>query len=505
MAKYSHTKQDKSPLPTEPIDRIVGPLARFMHVEAAGGVVLLLFTVAALGLANSPWSEAFLAIWKTKVGVTWGEWEFVHSLKHLINDGLMAVFFFVIGLEVKRELVVGELSDLRKAVLPVAAALGGMILPAGIYIAVELGNPGLRGWGIPMATDIAFVVGCMAILGRRVPASLRVMLLSLAIADDIGAILVIAIGYTDDLSLTWLMIGFAGIAGVYGCARLGVRSFAVYTILGAFVWFAFHESGVHATIAGVILGLMTPARSYISQGRFGSLLESAHDVFTGDWEQEEHRPERLRKFQRAARETIPPLEYLENTLHPYVSFAIMPLFALANAGVVFKPTYLASSVAIATMLGLVVGKPLGIALFSWLAVVTRIGKKPQGVSWTQIVAGGCLAGIGFTMAMFIAALAFSTSGANVEGKTQALSGLLGTAEQQKALQKHLVEAAELDALAELLTTDEQHKALEQFLTAKETASSRTKMLDQAKIGVLAGSAISAALGMGLLLFAGGKP
>ncbi len=302
----------------------------------------------------------------------------MHSLKHLINDGLMAIFFFVIGLEVKREIVLGELRDFRRATLPIAAALGGMILPAGIYIAIELGNPGLRGWGIPMATDIAFVVGCMAILGRRVPGSLRVMLLSLAIADDIGAILVIAIGYTDDLSVMWLVIGFAAIAAVSGFARLGVRSFLVYTILGTFVWFAFHESGVHATIAGVILGLMTPARSYISQGTFGSLLESARDVFSGNWEEEEHRPERLRKFTKAARETIPPLEYLEQTLHPYVSFAIMPLFALANAGVVFKPTYLASSVAIATMLGLIIGKPLGIALFSWLAVVTGIGKKARG-------------------------------------------------------------------------------------------------------------------------------
>lgn len=450
MAKHGHPVDDDGPqLPREPIQKLVGPVSRFMHVEAAGGVVLLACTIAALVLANSPWADGFLGIWKTKVGIKWGDFEFVHSLKHLINDGLMAIFFFVIGLEVKREIVLGELRDLRRATLPIAAALGGMIVPAGLFLMGQYGQPGMRGWGIPMATDIAFVVGCMAILGPRVPSGLRVMLLSLAIADDIGAILVIAIGYTDNLSIAWLAAGFVGIGVVYGLARLGVRSFVAYTAAGVFIWFAFHESGVHATIAGVILGLMTPARSYVSTGLFGEILRRADQVVSGDWEAVSHRPQRVRSLLWAARETISPLEYLEFALHPYVSFAIMPIFALANAGVPLHLSDLASPVAIAVILGLVIGKPVGIVLFSWAAVASGLGKRPGGVSWMMIGGGGCLAGIGFTMAMFIASLAFVPT----------------------------------------------------KFTDPEQAAAVQSLLDQAKIGVLAGSAISAALGMGLLTIA----
>ncbi|MDH3685693.1 MAG: Na+/H+ antiporter NhaA, partial [Myxococcales bacterium] len=236
-----------SALPREPIQRLVGPLERFLHIESAGGVVLLFAALMALGLANSPWSEWFLGLWKTRVAFAIGGFEMDHSLKHWINDGLMAIFFFVIGLEVKRELVLGELRDLRRAVLPLVAAVGGMVVPAGIYLAFQAGEPAARGWGIPMATDIAFVVGILALLGSRIPMSLRVMLLSLAIADDIGAILVIAVGYTADLSLGWLAFGLSGMGVVILLGRLGVRSVAVYMGVGGFVWLGFHESGVHAT------------------------------------------------------------------------------------------------------------------------------------------------------------------------------------------------------------------------------------------------------------------
>ena len=417
-------------LPKSPIDHIIDPVVRFFHVEAASGVLLLVSTVVALVLANSPASASFLQFWKTEVGLTIGTFEFRHSLKHLINDGLMAIFFFVIGLEVKREMVLGELRDVRRAALPIAAAFGGMIVPAFVYLLWLFGGEGQRGWGIPMATDIAFVVGCMAVLGSRVPHSLRIMVLSLAIVDDIGAILVIAIGYTEDLSIAWLLVGFFGIAVVFLAGRLGVRSFAVYTAIGVFVWFAFHESGVHATIAGVILGLMTPAKPYVSEGFFGDVLRRAlHVVEGGGFNTLPHRTQKVREFQRIASETVSPLEHLETTLHPWTSFVIMPIFALANAGVPARLSDLDQPVAVAVMLGLMLGKPLGILAFSWMAVKSRLAKLPDGVSWGVIIAAGFLAGIGFTMALFIAGLALSDSLLNVAKigvlAGSALSALIG--------------------------------------------------------------------------------
>jgi len=389
-------------LPREPIHRLTAPLERFMHVEAASGIVLLAATIAALVLANSPWSQGFLDFWKTEVGFSLGSFEMYHSLKHWINDALMAIFFFVIGLEVKRELVIGELRDPRRAALPVFAALGGMIAPAAVYLLLQAGEPGQRGWGIPMATDIAFVVGCMAILGRRVPLGLRVMVLSLAIADDIGAILVIAIGYTESLNLMALLLAFAGIVGIFVLSRLGVRSFIMYVLVGTVVWFGFHESGVHATIAGVILGLMTPTREYIGPG----LLEGAYDLFRGEgWENVTHRAIKVAHIQKLARETVSPVEYLEGVLHPWVSFLIMPLFAFANAGVPFALSDFADPVAQAVAAGLVIGKPVGIVLFSYLAVRVGLASLPEGVNWGIVIGGGFLAGIGFTMALFIAGLA----------------------------------------------------------------------------------------------------
>jgi NhaA family Na+:H+ antiporter len=381
-------------------------LGRFLHVAAAGGFVLLLATAVALALANSPWSEQYLGLWKTEVGFRLGSFEMFHSLKHWISDGLMAIFFFVVGLEVKRELVLGELNELRRAVLPIAAAVGGMVVPAGIYIALQAGEPGQRGWGIPMATDIAFVVGCMAVLGPRIPRILRILLLSLAIVDDIGAILVIAIGYTEEIHTTALLLAFLGIGVVFVLGRLGVRSFTVYIVLGTLVWLGFHESGVHATIAGVILGLMTPARSYVSTGLFGEMLQKAHEVVHGEhWQNAKHRGGKIRNLQRATRETIPPLEFLEDTLHPWTSFLIMPLFALCNAGVAIEFSDFANPVAMAIMAGLVIGKPVGIVILTWLAVKMFTKKLPEGLNWGAITGGGFLAGIGFTMALFVAGLA----------------------------------------------------------------------------------------------------
>jgi NhaA family Na+:H+ antiporter len=395
-------------LPAEPIDRVVEPVARFLHVEAASGVVLLLVTVAALVLANSPASQDVHSFWNTPVGFSLGAFEMRHSLKHWINDGLMVIFFFVVGLEVKRELVLGELRDLRAAALPIAAALGGMVAPAAFYLVFQWGEAGQRGWGIPMATDIAFVVGCLAVLGPRVPRSLRILLLSLAIADDVGAILVIAIGYTSGLHLSGLAWGILGIGLVMLLARVGVRSVPVYVLLGVGIWFGFHESGVHATIAGVILGLLTPARPWVSEGLLAQFVHKLGGFLQGaSWRDMHQRQAVLRSVERAARETIAPVERLETALHPWVSFVIMPLFAFANAGVSIQVGAFTDSLAVAVVVGLAVGKPLGIVLFSCLAVCAGLAKLPEGVSWGILAAGGVLAGIGFTMSLFIAGLALS--------------------------------------------------------------------------------------------------
>jgi len=410
MTSNHERDEELNPRPAETIDRIVGPLARFLHVEAASGVVLLIATIVALVLANSPLSESFLAIWDTKFNIGLGNFQMNHSLKHWISDGLMAIFFFVIGLEVKRELVLGQLSDIRRAALPIAAALGGMVVPAGIYLALQAGEPAARGWGIPMATDIAFVVGCLAVLGSRIPQSLRILLLSLAIADDIGAILVIAIGYTESLNLVALALGGLGVGGILMFARLGVRSMGIYTILGTGVWLAFHESGVHATIAGVILGLITPVKSWVVEGTMGGFVDRTMRLVRGEgWHSVGERYDTLRRVERAARESISPLQRLETQLHPYVGFFIMPLFALANAGVEISVSDFRDPVATAVMMGLFVGKPVGILATSWIAVRLGLARLPDDLSWSVLTAAGFLAGIGFTMALFIAGLALDVT------------------------------------------------------------------------------------------------
>jgi NhaA family Na+:H+ antiporter len=364
--------------------------------------------VAALALANSPVSEDFLSLWKTPVGFSVGTFEIHHSLKHWINDGLMVIFFFVVSLEVKRELILGELRELRVAALPIAAALGGMVAPAALYLAFQWGEAAQRGWGIPMATDIAFVVGCMALLGPRVPNSLRILLLSLAIADDVGAILVIAIGYTAELSVFALGWAVLGIGLVMLLQRMGVRNLGIYVPLGVGIWFGFHESGVHATIAGVVLGLLTGVRPWVSQRLLTQFVQQLGGFLQGNsWHDTHQRQALLQSVETAVRKSTSPMERLEAALHPWVSFVIMPLFAFANAGVPIAAGAFTDSVAMAVVVGLCVGKPVGIVLFSWLAVRTGLAKLPEGISWGILAAGGVLAGIGFTMSLFIAGLALS--------------------------------------------------------------------------------------------------
>lgn len=398
---------EQTELPRELIDYLMRAAQRFLQIEAAGGLVLLLAALIALVLANSPLSEPFRSFWEIPLGVQIGTFAVQHSLKHWINDGLMVLFFFVVGLEVKRELVHGELRALRRAALPIAAALGGMLAPAALYLLLLHGQPGQHGWGIAMATDIAFVVGCLALLGRRVPHSLRVMLLSLAIVDDIGAILVIAVGYTQGLYWPWLLGSLLGIGLVLAARWLGIRSLWMYTVLGLGVWFACHESGIHATLAGVVLGLLTPAQQYVPQGTVRQLLDRTRQIFHGDSAEASsgQRIKEMRSLRWVARETIPPLDFLETVLHPWTSFVILPLFALANADVVLDLTDLTAPVALAIMAGLVLGKPLGIGAASGLLIWSGLGQLPRHTSSLILFSSSCLAGIGFTMSLFIAELA----------------------------------------------------------------------------------------------------
>ncbi|SEG88973.1 Na+/H+ antiporter NhaA [Marinobacterium lutimaris] len=397
-------------LPPAYVNRLLQPFTRFLHIEAAGGAVLLLFTVAALALSNSPWAHPFLEFWEIESGFNVGSFEFARSLKEWINDGLMTLFFFLVALELKRELVLGELSKPRMAALSIAAAAGGMLVPALLYLALQWDQPGVAGWGTVMATDTAFVIGCLALLGSRIPPSLRLFMLSLAIIDDIGAILVVAIGYSGDLSWGALALAAVGIAAIRAMANIGFRGFPLYFLVGVLVWLLVDASGIHATITGVVLGLMTPARRWVSDERLYAILNQvvahpADELGSGDTR---HR-QTLLTAEIAARETLSPVERLEMALHPWVVFVILPLFAFANAGLSLSFDELDGSISVAVFFGFALGKPIGIMVFSWLAVRTGLATRPPDLSWRLLAGGGLLAGIGFTMALFIANLAFDAS------------------------------------------------------------------------------------------------
>jgi NhaA family Na+:H+ antiporter len=396
--------------------RFVKPLVQFTHIEAAGGMVLLVATVVALMWANAPFGESYEAFWETHLTFDVGGFHFDESLTHIVNDALMVIFFFVVGLEIKRELVVGELNDLKRAALPAVAALGGMVAPALIYVAFTLstGGEAAHGWGIPMATDIAFSVGVISLLGTRVSVSAKLFLLALAIADDIGAIAVIAIFYTSDLALGWLVAAIAGLVLVYVSQRVHIRSMLYYSVLGVAIWFFVFESGVHATLAGVALGLMTPVHSYITDDEFrrrGGWILSRYEMDAASTLPRERIDANALEMADLARESVAPLDRLERRLHPWSSFVVIPLFALANAGIRFADIDVVeaatSPVALGVAAGLVVGKIGGIALATWLAVRFGIGRLPRRTGWRQILGLGALAGIGFTVSLFITELAFT--------------------------------------------------------------------------------------------------
>jgi Na+:H+ antiporter, NhaA family len=402
----SHVDEPMRPeFPTERFDAIASPFQRFIHTEAAGGVVLLVAAITALIIANSAFGPGFEAFWSTPVGLRVGDVVWEHSLRHWINDGLVTLFFFVVGLEIKREVVTGELSKQGAIALPFAAALGGMLVPALLYLAIAPEAP--SGWGVVMATDIAFVVGCMALLGKRVPDSLRVFVLALAIIDDIGAILVIGIGYSHGFHLFPFLLALLGV-GMTGLMQwLGVRPVSAYWVVGILTWAALHESGIHPTIAGVALGLMTPVRAWVDQTRFDHFLGWARESMGRVEGHPAQQSEAVRRaVARAAHESISPQRRLENSVHPWSAFVVLPLFALANAGVAIEAVDPFNTITLGIIAGLAIGKPVGIFIFAWAAVGLGIARRPIDIGWPHVFGAGMLAGIGFTMALFIANLAF---------------------------------------------------------------------------------------------------
>ncbi len=398
-----------------PLVRILGPMQEFIQQSQASGIILLIVTVLALVIANSPLATWYNTLLETHIGLSTGSLILEESVLHWINDGLMALFFFVVGLEIKREVLVGELANLRVATLPILAALGGVLVPAGIYIWLNRGSDAAQGWGVPMATDIAFALGCLALLGNRVPLGLKVFLTAVAIVDDLMAVLVIAIFYASGLQLAWLGVGLGILLLLALVNVFGIRNPLVYASLGVLVWLAFLYSGVHATIAGVLVAMTIPARRQIdaptflarAYGILRQFEESKHEGTPGHTV--EVQQSTVIELEEVCEQVQAPLQKMEHALYGWVAFAIMPIFAFANAGVVISTTSWGNEslpVLLGIVLGLTIGKPIGILGAAWLAVRTGIATLPQGVTWRHMLGSGVLAGMGFTMSLFIASLAF---------------------------------------------------------------------------------------------------
>jgi NhaA family Na+:H+ antiporter len=424
-----------------PIDRFRKPFSDFLRDQSNGGVVLFIVAMIAMVWANSPWKESYHHLWEHTVAISFDTWKLERDLHHWINDGLMAMFFFLVGLELKREVVGGELARPRDAILPVAAGLGGMVAPALIFLMLNPTGPSQDGWGIPMATDIAFAVGLLALLGSRAPLALKVFITTLAIADDLGAVLVIALFYTSDISLWNVLIG-AGFLGLLVAGNvLGVRSPWYYAIIGiGGMWTAFLLSGIHATVAGVLAALAIPAvtrldeRTYIERisryiNEFAALEPNRKPTLTAD------QLHTIEKIDRASEYAETPLQRMEHRLHPIVMYFVIPLFALANAGVELPSELgeaIAGPVTLGVGLGLLLGKPLGILLISWLFVKLGWAQLGAFVTWRHMIGAAFLAGIGFTMSLFINELAFRDPDVRQQAKlgiliASVLAGVIGYA------------------------------------------------------------------------------
>lgn len=404
--------------------RALAPIERFLAIEASSGLLLVLVALVALVWANSPYAHWYEALWHTRLGVRVGPLAFERDLHFWINDVAMAVFFFVVGLEIRREIHGGELSEWRRATLPLAAALGGMIAPALIYYAFTRGLATARGWGVPVATDIAFAVGIMTLLGKRVPPAARVLLLALAVIDDVGGIIVIALFYSSGVGSAGLVVALGGVAAIRTLNAIGVRKPWVYLAPAALLWAGMHRAGVHPTLAGVIVGLLTPVDAWLRRGAFvRRVREHLHEV--------EHAPDgghaqvldQLDAINEARREAVSPVDRLQHAFHGVVAYLVMPLFALSNAGVRLSAASLDAQqrpVVLGVTLGLVLGKPLGITLGCLLAVKTGVAILPRGLRWSHVALVGVLGGIGFTVSLFVATLAFAPGAALDGAKTAVL-------------------------------------------------------------------------------------
>jgi len=399
-----------------PIDRLLKPVQAFTDHKLAGAGLLMLATVVAIVWANSPWADSYHHLLHLEFAAGFEGVMLEKSIHHWINDGLMGVFFFLVGLEIKRELLVGELSTLRMATLPAIAAVGGMIVPALIYYAINAGGPGAGGWGVPMATDIAFALGVLALLGDRVPLGLKVFLTALAIVDDIGAVLVIAVFYTSNMSFVALGFGLVCLGGSIGLNLMGARNPVGYLMLGILAWLGFLESGVHATIAAILMAFTIPSRTAIDgedfRRRMEILMERLEKAgLPGDKSMNTNKQQAVfEKMNVTIDHAGAPLQRIEHALTAPSTFLVLPIFALANAGVSIHGglfAELADPIPIGIILGLFLGKTVGVTGSSWLAVKLGLADLPAGVTWPQVVGVAMLAGVGFTMALFVASLAFS--------------------------------------------------------------------------------------------------
>ena len=387
-----------SPIAVTVNQKLIRPLTDFLHKEASAGILLVLAAIVALVWANSPWSDSYFDLWGTEAAIGIGDFEIHLNLKEWVNDAAMVIFFFVVGLEIKRELTQGELRDPRQAALPIIAAFGGMIVPAGIFVIMNASGDGSRGWGIPMATDIAIVMGVVALLGSRVPSWLKLFLLALAIVDDIGAILVIAIFYSEGVSFGWLAIAIGALAAA-AVIRTSVNWIGVYIVLGTLCWLGLHEAHVHPTLAGVAFGMLAPVTA-----------RNLTNIVDADELDQKPSVMAVHRVSQQARSTVSIVEWLEHKLHPYSAFVIVPIFALANAGIHIPTNVIgdafSSSVTWGVILGLVVGKTVGITLATLIAIGLKIGKLPKGVTIRDIIGAAALGGIGFTVSLFVTELAF---------------------------------------------------------------------------------------------------
>lgn len=407
--------------------KLVLPTQQFIRQEKSGGIVLAIAVIVALALANSPWRDMNFHFFEHHFGfIVDGKTYFNFTIEHWINDGLMSMFFFVVGLELKSEFIGGELREMKKVVLPIGAAVMGMIVPAAIYLIFNLGSDTTNGWGIPMATDIAFALAIIHVLGKSVPISAKIFLTTLAIVDDLGSVLVIAFFYTSQISMLNISIGFTFLLLMFIGNKMGIKNVLFYGILGICgVWATFLMSGIHATIAAVLAAFMIPADSKIPELTFIARMRrqlnrfekaESNDVRTLEHEQVEI----ISQVKAETVNAIPPLQRLEHGMHPLVSFVVMPIFALANAGVAFidmdLSTIFSNNIAIGVCLGLLLGKPIGIMLSVWILTTLGLGKRAKSMTWQRILGLGFLASIGFTMSMFVTSLAFDDPYFHVQAK-----------------------------------------------------------------------------------------